>query len=115
MAQDLTIGRLARAADVNVETIRYYQRRGLLDVPAKPASGRRRYSSNAVRRLRFIKRAQWLGFTLEQASLLAVPAILKAQQTLHLLPCFALHPGRDIASSSFGQLSTSLSRSVSKQ
>jgi MerR family transcriptional regulator, mercuric resistance operon regulatory protein len=66
MAEDLTIGRVARAAEVNVETIRYYQRRGLLDVPTKPANGRRRYSSNAVRRLRFIKRAQQLGFTLEE-------------------------------------------------
>jgi len=66
MAEDLTIGRVARAADVHVETIRYYHRRGLLDVPAKPTNGRRRYSSNAVRRLRFIKRAQQLGFTLEE-------------------------------------------------
>ena len=66
MAEELTIGRLARAAEVNVETIRYYQRRGLLEEPAKPPSGRRRYSSDAARRLRFIKRAQQLGFTLEE-------------------------------------------------
>lgn len=66
MAQDLTIGRVARAAEVNVETIRYYHRRGLLGQPAKPPSGRRRYSGEAVRRVRFIKRAQQLGFTLEE-------------------------------------------------
>ncbi len=66
MAEELTIGRVARAAEVNVETIRYYHRRGLLDEPVKPLSGRRRYSSDAVRRVRFIKRAQQLGFTLEE-------------------------------------------------
>ena len=66
MAEELTIGLLARAADVNVETIRYYQRRGLLEEPARPLHGRRRYSGVAVRRVRFIKRAQQLGFTLEE-------------------------------------------------
>ena len=62
---ELTIGRLADEAGVNVETIRYYQRRGLMPEPAKPSSGQRRYTADAVRRLRFIKRAQVLGFTLE--------------------------------------------------
>jgi MerR family mercuric resistance operon transcriptional regulator len=66
MAEELTIGPLARAAEVNVETIRYYQRRGLLKEPAKPSHGRRRYSVAVVRRVRFIKRAQLLGFTLEE-------------------------------------------------
>ena len=66
MAEELTIGLLARAAEVNVETIRYYQRRGLLEEPVKPPRGRRRYSGVAVRRVRFIKRAQLLGFTLEE-------------------------------------------------
>ena len=66
MAEELTIGLLARAAEVNVETIRYYQRRGLLEEPTKPPRGRRRYSGVAVRRVRFIKRAQQLGFTLEE-------------------------------------------------
>src|SRR5262247_1928849 len=66
MAQELTIGRLARAAEVSVETIRYYQRRGLLEEPAKPVGGQRRYASDAVRRLRFIRRAQRLGFTLQE-------------------------------------------------
>lgn len=64
MATELTIGKLADAAGVNVETIRYYQRRGLLDEPAKPLGGHRRYPVDMVKRLRFIKRAQALGFTL---------------------------------------------------
>lgn len=63
---ELTIGRLADEAGVNVETIRYYQRRGLMAEPNKPMSGHRRYASDAVRRVRFIKRAQALGFTLEE-------------------------------------------------
>ena len=64
MYDNLTIGRLAKAAGVNVETIRYYQRRGLVDEPHKPLGGHRRYSPVAASRVRFIKRAQQLGFTL---------------------------------------------------
>ena len=63
---ELTIGRLAQEAGVNVETIRYYQRRGLMVEPDKPANGHRRYAADAVRRVRFVKRAQALGFTLEE-------------------------------------------------
>lgn len=66
MTGELTIGRLARAAGVNVETVRYYQRRRLLAVPPRPAGGVRRYPPAAVARLRFIKRAQELGFTLAE-------------------------------------------------
>lgn len=66
MGVELTIGKLAQAAGVNVETVRYYQRRGLLDEPSKPLGGHRRYADDAVRRVRFIKRAQLLGFTLEE-------------------------------------------------
>lgn len=66
MNEKLPIGRLAQAAGVNVETIRYYQRRGLLDEPAKPLGGHRRYPTAAAGRVRFIKRAQQLGFTLEE-------------------------------------------------
>ena len=66
MTGNLTIGRLAQAAAVNVETIRYYQRRRLLDQPSKPLGGHRRYAAEAVKRVRFIKRAQQLGFTLEE-------------------------------------------------
>lgn len=63
---ELTIGRLADEAGVNVETIRYYQRRGLMPEPDKPVNGHRHYAVDAVRRVRFIKRAQVLGFTLEE-------------------------------------------------
>ena len=62
----LTIGGLAKAAGVNVETIRYYHRRGLLDAPVKPLGGQRRYGPTAASRVRFIKRSQQLGFTLEE-------------------------------------------------
>ena len=63
---ELTIGSLADEAGVNVETIRYYQRRGLMPEPDKPAHGYRRYDATTVKRMRFIKRAQALGFTLEE-------------------------------------------------
>jgi len=67
----MTIGRLAAAAGVGVETIRYYQRRGLLDEPRRPLRGHRHYPADMTRRVGFIKRAQALGFTLEEiASLL---------------------------------------------
>jgi MerR family mercuric resistance operon transcriptional regulator len=62
----LTIGHLAKAAGVNVETIRYYQRRGLLEEPPRPPGGQRRYAAAAAKRVRFIKRAQQLGFTLAE-------------------------------------------------
>lgn len=65
MVSDMTIGRLAAQAGVNVETIRYYQRRGLLAEPPRPATGQRRYPPLLVKRVRFIKRAQLLGFTLD--------------------------------------------------
>ena len=63
--QSLTIGKLASAGGVGVETIRFYQRRGLLDTPGR-AHGIRRYGSDDVRRLRFIRQAQAAGFTLEE-------------------------------------------------
>ncbi|HEV2398205.1 MAG TPA: MerR family transcriptional regulator, partial [Candidatus Sulfotelmatobacter sp.] len=66
MSENLTIGILAKHSDVNVETIRYYQRRGLLQEPSKPSGGFRQYPQESVKRVRFIKRAQMLGFTLEE-------------------------------------------------
>ncbi|HEX8302898.1 MerR family transcriptional regulator [Sphingomonas sp.] len=64
----LTIGKLADAGGVGVETVRYYQRRGLLDTPARADlyGGIRRYGEPDLRRLRFIRSAQSAGFTLEQ-------------------------------------------------
>lgn len=65
MTEQMTIGQLAAAAGVNVETVRYYQRRELLAFPERPSGGIGRYSAAALTRLRFIKRAQSLGFTLD--------------------------------------------------
>lgn len=65
MKARLTIGRLAEAAGVGVETVRFYQRCGLLTEPERPASGYREYSPADVQRIRFIKRAQTLGFNLD--------------------------------------------------
>jgi MerR family mercuric resistance operon transcriptional regulator len=62
----LTIGALAQAAGVHLETIRYYQRLGLVPQPARPAGSVRRYDARAVARLRFIRRAQQLGFSLDE-------------------------------------------------
>jgi MerR family mercuric resistance operon transcriptional regulator len=70
--QDLTIGQLAKAAGVNVETIRYYERQGLIDQPPKPSEGFRRYPESALDRIRFIKRAQELGFSLKEIAHLLV-------------------------------------------
>lgn len=67
-AGTLTIGEVARLAGVNVQTVRYYERRGLLDTPARRSSGYREYDAAAVERLRFIRRAQELGFTLTEIS-----------------------------------------------
>ena len=64
----LTIGQLAKLAGVGVETIRYYQRRGLMPQPEKPYGGIRRYSADMVARLRFIQRAKQLGFSLSEVS-----------------------------------------------
>jgi MerR family transcriptional regulator, mercuric resistance operon regulatory protein len=66
MPQSYTIARLAEAAGVHVETIRYYQRLGLIPEPPRPAGGIRRYTEGDAERLRFIKRAQAMGFTLAE-------------------------------------------------
>ncbi|PMS21546.1 Hg(II)-responsive transcriptional regulator [Trinickia dabaoshanensis] len=63
---NLTIGALATAADVGVETIRFYQRKGLLSEPHKPYGGIRRYGAADVARVRFVKSAQRLGFSLDE-------------------------------------------------
>jgi MerR family mercuric resistance operon transcriptional regulator len=62
----LTVGRLAGDAGVNVETIRYYERRGLLPRPSRGPAGWRRYDDQALRSVIFVKRAQRLGFTLDE-------------------------------------------------
>lgn len=72
MSATLTIGRIAEAAGVNVETVRFYQRLGLLAEPPRPPGGVRRYGGEFVARLRFIKRAQQLGFSLAEIQRLLV-------------------------------------------
>ena len=65
---NLTIGAFAEAAGVNVETIRFYQRKGLLAEPGKPYGSIRRYGSADVARVRFVKSAQRLGFSLDEVA-----------------------------------------------
>ena len=82
----LTIGKLAQAVGVNVETIRFYQRRGLLDKPAKPPGGHRSYTSEYTKRVRFIRRAQALGFTLSEIqALLAIDGTELCRDTRELV------------------------------
>ncbi len=64
--ENLTIGAFAEAAGVNVETIRFYQRKGLLAEPDKPYGSIRRYGEVDVTRVRFVKSAQRLGFSLDE-------------------------------------------------
>ena len=72
MSSTLTIGQVAKAAGVNVETIRYYQRLSILEEPEKPLGGVRRYADETVARVCFIKRAQEIGFSLEEVKALLV-------------------------------------------
>ncbi len=62
----LSIGQVARRAGVGVETVRFYEREGLLEPPPRRASGYRQYSEQVIKRLHFIKRAQQLGFSLKE-------------------------------------------------
>ena len=74
----LTIGQLARDAGVNVETVRFYQRRALLAEPDKPYGGIRRYEAEDVARVKFVKAAQRLGFSLDE-----VAGLLKLDDGTH--------------------------------
>jgi DNA-binding transcriptional MerR regulator len=70
---DMTIGQIGRQVGLSVETIRFYERRGLIPEPGRTASGYRKYSQEAVGRLRFIKRARQMEFSLDEiAELLAL-------------------------------------------
>jgi len=62
----LTIGQLAKRAQVNVETVRYYERQGLIPTPGRSASGYRQYTQETAARIRFIRRAKELGFSLRE-------------------------------------------------
>jgi len=70
MNKPLTIGRIATAANVSIDTIRFYERRGLLPKPERSPSGYRQYAPDIVERLHFILRAKDLGFSLEEISML---------------------------------------------
>ncbi|MEW6351070.1 MAG: heavy metal-responsive transcriptional regulator [Thermodesulfobacteriota bacterium] len=63
---DLTIGKVARLSGVGIETVRFYERNGLIPPPGRSASGYRRYSEDTVARIRFVRRAKELGFTLKE-------------------------------------------------
>ena len=78
MSGTFTIGALAQAAGVNLETIRFYQRRGLLPEPTRPQGGIRRYGDPDLARVRFIKSAQHLGFSLDE-----VAELLKLEDGSH--------------------------------
>lgn len=66
--KELTIGQVAKVGDVNIETIRYYERQGLIPPPPRRESGYRQYPEDTVNRVRFIKRAQELGFSLKEVA-----------------------------------------------
>ena len=76
--ENLTIGAFAKAAEVNVETIRFYQRKGLLPQPDKPYGSIRRYGKADVNRIRFMKSAQRLGFSLDE-----IAELLKLEDGTH--------------------------------
>jgi len=76
--ESLTIGAFAKAAGVNVETIRFYQHKGLLPTPDRPYGGIRRYGSADVARVKFVKAAQRLGFSLDE-----VGQLLKLEDGTH--------------------------------
>jgi len=92
-ANSLTIGGLARAADVHIETIRYYQRRGLVPEPQRPPGGIRRYGDADIERLTFVKTAQQLGFSLDEIS-----DLLRLEDGTHCQEASALaeHKLRDV-------------------
>lgn len=62
----ITIGRLAKLAQVNVETIRFYERKGLIEQPPTPSTGYRQYDHKTLLKVQFVKRAQTLGFSLDE-------------------------------------------------
>ncbi|WP_207004972.1 Hg(II)-responsive transcriptional regulator [Trinickia mobilis] len=92
-SENLTIGAFAKAAGVNVETIRFYQRKGLLLEPERPYGSIRRYGAADVTRVRFVKSAQRLGFSLDE-----IADLLKLEDGTHCAEASRLaeHKLRDI-------------------
>jgi len=70
--ETLTIGRIASRAGIGVETVRFYERQALIDAPPRSAAGYRQYPENTIQRLRFIRRAKELGFSLKEIKELLV-------------------------------------------
>ena len=114
-----TIGQLANQAEVNVETIRYYERRGLINRPDKPRVGYRQYSAEILDKLRFIKRAKTLGFKLDEVRNLlilsdghCVDVQLLAQQKLSHIQARLkdLHRLEDALEDLVGQCSSSVNK-----
>lgn len=90
----LTIGQLAKEAGTHIETIRYYERRGLIAEPPRRESGYREFPPMYIERIRFIKRAQALGFTLKEISELL--ALADGNPTCKDIRTFAEEKGKDI-------------------
>lgn len=109
--ENLTIGAFAKAAGVNVETIRFYQRKGLLPEPDKPIGSIRRYGDADVTRVRFVKSAQRLGFSLDEiAELLQLEDGTHCEEASHL----AEHKLKDVRErlSDLARMETALSALV---
>ena len=101
MLRAMTIGQVAKAAGVNVETVRYYQRRGLIGEPTKPPGGHRRYTDLVVRQIGFIRGAQQLGFSLEE-----VKGLLKVSDGRDSAKVLALAEGKfDVLGTRIEQIS----------
>jgi MerR family mercuric resistance operon transcriptional regulator len=80
----MKIGQLAKSAGVNIETVRFYERKGLIIQPIKPQEGYRQYPAKTLQRILFIKRAQKLGFTLEEISDLLAMETAKCSEVQEL-------------------------------
>lgn len=80
----LTIGRVARSAGLAIDTVRYYEREGLLQKPARTSSGYRQYPADAVARLRFIRQAKELGFTLSEIRELLALKVAPGKSCAHV-------------------------------
>ncbi|UVI27757.1 MerR family transcriptional regulator [Paenibacillus spongiae] len=78
--EGLTVSQVARAAKVRIETVRYYERRGLIAMPPRTGTGYRMFASGTVDDIRFIKRAQQIGFTLEEIK--SIIALYKKEEFL---------------------------------
>jgi MerR family mercuric resistance operon transcriptional regulator len=91
MARGLTIGRLAKVSGLNLETVRYYERIGLMPEPARTEGGHRIYEDHHRRRLTFIRRARKLGFSIEEIRTLLDLARPQRRACAEVRPIAAAH------------------------